>query len=494
MMAISPMKRPTRRSFLRSSLLIGSALTMAARPRAAWCQPVGANNDLRLAVIGTGQISSMHLGAIKDLRGARLVALCDVDPRNLAQKVERVGRWAKNLFTTTDARKILERSDVDAVIISTCDHWHALLAIWAMQAGKDVYVEKPLSQFVWEGRQVIDTVARSGRILQVGTQSRSGNALPELIAYLREGHIGRIRWIHALYNKLRENIGRKAPWTPDWLDYDLYCGPAPVVPLVRNQLHYDWHWFWNTGTGDATNIGVHVYDIARWISGHEGLPRRVMNVAGHFVVDDSAETPNTQLSFFDFGGIPIVQEIRGLPRSPGDDAMDAVRGLRSGVIVQCEGGYFSGYDGGFVYDNEGRKIKGFQGKGTRGHIANFLEAVRRRDSSLLTAPAATGHASSAACNFATISHRIGRQASLADIRSALPSFDAAQDIFSSVEKHVRAHGVDPDRQRFTLGPWLELDGATDTVRASAGLSKEALATAQLLTRGRRRAGFTLPGE
>lgn len=487
------MRLTSRRAFLRTSALFGAALA-AARPQSAWCQPAGANADIRLAVIGLGQISSMHLNAIRETPGVRLVALCDVDPRNLAQKLERVGRWAKNLHTTTDARKLLERPDIDAVVISTCDHWHALLAIWAMQAGKDVYVEKPLAQTVWEGRQVIDTVARTGRILQVGTQSRSGNALPELIAYLKEGHLGKIRWIHSLYYKLRENIGRKQPWVPDWLDYDLYCGPAPVLPLVRNQLHYDWHWFWHTGTGDATNIGVHVFDIARWISGHEGLPQRVMNVGGRFSVDDSAETPNTQLSFFDYGGIPIAQEIRGLPRAPGDDAMDAVLGIRSGVIVRCEGGYFSGYDGGFVYDNKGQKIKGFQGRGTKGHIANFAEAVRRRDASLLTAPVATGHASSAACNFATISHRVGRSASLGEIRAALPAFEGAQELFASVEKHVRAHGVDPEAHRFTLGPWLELDPKTETVRQAAGLSAEGLASARKLVRGERRKGFTLPGE
>ncbi|HTO04782.1 MAG TPA: Gfo/Idh/MocA family oxidoreductase, partial [Opitutus sp.] len=270
-------------------MTLAASATMAARfTPSTWAQAAGSNDAVRVAVIGLNDKGASHVNQLLNLAGVRVVALCDVDPRILAREVEKLKAQQISVFAHTDARRIFERDDVDAVVIATSNHWHALLTVWACQAGKDVYVEKPVSRTIWEGRKMVEAAGKYGRIVQSGTQFRSDTGWPEAIAWLRAGNLGKIRCIHTICYKLRESIGHRLPWYPDWLDYDLYCGPTPMVPLKRERLEYDWHWDWNTGNGELGNNGVHVIDIARRITGQNGLPARVTSVGGHFGVDDVA--------------------------------------------------------------------------------------------------------------------------------------------------------------------------------------------------------------
>ena len=207
------------------------------------------------------------LPACRKIKGVRIVALCDVDSAVLdCGSQQRRTTAARKVTGYQDIRKLLENDDIDAVTIATPNHWHSLAAIWAIQAGKDVYVEKPVSHEVWEGRQLVNAARKHSRIVQTGTQSRSSAALIEAIQWLREGNLGKIKLARGLCYKRRPSIGKTTgpQPVPATVNYDLWCGPAPLDPLRRAKLHYDWHWVWNTGNGDLGNQGIHQMDIARW--------------------------------------------------------------------------------------------------------------------------------------------------------------------------------------------------------------------------------------
>jgi predicted dehydrogenase len=462
------MKTIPRRSFLQqSALALGAGLAARSAPR-VWARPLGANDEIRVGVIGAGRKGSDLIEQILQLPGARLAAICDVDPRVLAQHVDGLAKQNLTVFATTDARALLAQRDVDAVVIASPNHWHALHTVWACEAGKDVYVEKPASHSVWEGVQMVKAAHRHGRVVQVGTQKRSDRAVPEVIAYLREGHLGKLLWVHAVCYKGREGIGRRLPWYPDWLDYDRFCGRAPMVPLVRDELHYDWHWYWDTGNGDLANIGIHEFDLARWVAGHDGAPRRVLSLGGRFAFVDAGETPNTQLTVFDYPDVPIFLENRVLPAKPGVKFMDHVQGVRQGIYVQCEGGSFAGRHGGVIFDQDGRKVKTFTGDGGSDHLANFLRAVRTRDVSTLAAPLEPGRVSTSSCLYGNISYRLGAPASIATVRSALGPVVSAGPLLDGLATHLEAHGVNLAEPRLTLGPWLEPDAGLATVHRVDG--------------------------
>jgi predicted dehydrogenase len=487
-----------RRAFLGFSAAAAGAGLASPLMRSARAQPMGANNAVRIAVIGlNGQAfgNSTHIRLLTEIPGVRLVGVCDVDPRILAREVEKLKTIEGQgpVFATTDARKIMERSDIDAITIATCNHWHALLTVWACQAGKDVYVEKPVSHTVWEGRKMIEAAAKYGRVVQAGTQRRSDFGWADVIQYLKEGHLGKIRWIHGLNFKLRDPWKRKLPWYPDWLDYDMYCGPAPMTPLEREKLHYDWHFSWATGNGDLANLGVHQMDIARWISGLTMPPRRVLSLGGRFLKDDASETPNTQVTIFDYDGLPFLFENRGLPAKPGVRYQDQVRGLRQGLIVQCEGGYYAGDRGGAAYDNKGAQIKKFPGEGGRFHMKNFVDTVRSRRTRDLAAPIEIGHGSTASCLYGNISYRVGRASRFDAARKALEGIAPAVDALDRMKEHLAVNGVDLEKQPLTLGRWLQIDGADGIAGVESGDESE-LARARYLLRETHRPPYVIPEE
>src|SRR5437764_6365081 len=291
------------------------------------------------------------------VKGTRLVALCDVDSNVLENEVKRCENKGEKVKGYTDIRKLLEDNDVDVVTIATPNHWHSLAAFWAVQAGKDVYVEKPVSHNVSEGRRVVEASRKYDRIVQAGTQCRTNPGLQEAIAWLREGNLGKIIRARGLCYKRRASIGKVdgAQPIPPHIDYDLWCGPAPMEPLMRKNLHYDWHWVWPTGNGDIGNQGVHEMDLCRWFVGNTTLPDSVMSIGGRFGYDDDATTPNTLITYYDYKPIPFIFEVRGLPSRAlrADEPKDRIIGMdafgkliRVGIWVQCENGYFAAGEGG----------------------------------------------------------------------------------------------------------------------------------------------------
>ena len=287
---------------------------------------------------------------------------CDLDPTFLDREVHEFKERGEKVATHRDLRRVFDDNSIDAVVIALPNHWHALATVWACQAGKDVYVEKPFSYNLWEGRQMVAAARKHGRMVQVGTQSRSSMLLRQAFDYLRGGQFGAIRYAHALVYRARDGIGTVDTPTPvpASVDYDLWCGPAAEGPLMCKQLNYEWHWFWGTGNGEMGNNGIHVIDVCRWALGQNQPPPRAMSIGGRFAFDDCGETANTQIALFDYQPAPLICEVRNVSRSRGNGSMGRFRNSNHGVVIDCEGGYFAGdSNGGAVFDHEGKKIKTF---------------------------------------------------------------------------------------------------------------------------------------
>jgi predicted dehydrogenase len=460
----------SRREFLGTSAAAASAaaLGLAWAGRAFAAQDAA---DVRLAQIGFNGQGTGHIGH----NHRNLVALCDVDANVLNRMADRLKRkHGYTLDTYTDFRKLLERKDIDAVSIATPNHTHAMIAVAAAQAGKHVYVEKPVSHNIWEGRQMIQAARQNNRLMQSGTQSRSSKSLQDAVEFVRAGNLGEIQYALGTCYKPRPSIGKlEQPLEiPNSLDYDLWCGPAEKKDLYRSRVHYDWHWDWNTGNGDMGNQGIHQMDIARWFLGESQLAPRTISIGGRLGYEDAGNTPNTQVVFLDYDKAPLIFETRGLPRSKEAQAdwgssMDRYRGSRIGVIVQCEKGYVlvPSYVEAIAYDNTGKEIKHWSvpDNSLGYHIQNFLGAVAANDSSRLNADIHEGHLSSALCHLGGISHQLGESTRAGEISDRIKGNELLSISFDRMASHLRANGVDidGDDSGLILGPWLELDPATE---------------------------------
>jgi len=451
------MSKITRRSFLKSSLAAGVTMTLLS----PYSRVRGANDDIRLAIVGVGGQGSGHIDYFRKLAGVRVVALCDADKDHLDKRVEDFKKRNETVEGYIDVRKLLEDKNIDAITTATPNFWHSLVVVWACQAGKDVYVEKPVSHNIWEGRKAVEAARKYNRIVQTGTQKRSDEGLIEAFKYIREGNLGAIKWARGFCYKPRGSIGKvNGPQPiPASVNYDLWCGPADMLPLMRKNLHYDWHWVWNTGNGDIGNQGIHEMDLARWALGQKGLAPGVIGIGGRFGYDDDAETANTQIAFFDYKPAPLIFEVRGLPRKAGESAMDVYRKVTQiGVVVQCENGYFAGGDGGgWTYDKDGNKLKQFKGEGGGAHHENFIKAVRSRKVSDLNADIEEGHASSALCHMGNISYRLGRKKSVEEIKATIKDNAELTDSFERFLTHLAANNVDVAKSPATIGPMLTMD-------------------------------------
>ncbi len=450
------MSNITRRDFLKSSMAAGVAMTLAA----PFSRVRGANNDIRLAVVGTGSQGGGHIKNFGKLPGVRIVAICDADKSHLDNHLENFIKNNQQVAGYTDVRKLLDDKNIDAITSATPNHWHSLVTVWACQAGKDVYIEKPASHEIWEGRKMVEAARKYNRIVQVGTQRRSSEAYRNAYEYINKGNIGKILWVRGFCYKQRPSIGKvNGPQAvPESVDYNLWCGPADMVPLMRQRLHYDWHWVWNTGNGDIGNQGVHEVDEARWALGDPKLPQRVICIGGRFGYVDDAETANTQIVFFDYKPAPLIFEVRGLPRKKDDKAMDNYRTIRIGVVVQCEKGYFAaGEGGGWIYDNDGNRIQQFAGSGGGGHHQNFIDAVRSRKVSDLNADIEVGHISAALCHIGNISYRLGKNMSVDEIKKTVGDNAELMDSFNRMVKHLKANEVDLEKEPIIMGPMLTMD-------------------------------------
>jgi predicted dehydrogenase len=498
------MPKITRRSFLAGTL--GSA-SFSAR---SWAQVPGANGDLRVAVVGLNGKGKDHIEAYRKLPGVRVVALCDVDAAVLDKIARSTEASGGSVQRFADYRELLTRPDIDVVSIVTPNHQHALEAIWALQAGKDVFVEKPVSHDLWEGQQLVRAAEKYGRIVQAGMQNRSSPAIAEAIAWQRAGHIGKVTVARGLCYKRRESIGKtKGPQpVPASVNYDLWLGPAPRAPLRRTRLHYDWHWQWATGNGDIGNQGNHQLDVARRFLGEAALPPRVRSVGGRLGYSDDGETPNTFLVSYDYPSAPLLFELRGLPAAlerapsgtpapattavgagvPSSSVMDQYRGLSVGNIIECEGGYISvpsrDYSSAQAFDPKGRLLREF--KGTASHYENFIQAVRSRRASDLNAPIAEGHLSSSLSHLANISLRIGHSARPSEVQEQLAARPLLAEAFSRLHDHLRKNEVDLERTPLTLGAALRLEPATQE------LVGEHASAARRLAKKSYRQPFVLP--
>lgn len=449
---------------LKSSL--AGSLAMAL----PFSRVLGANEDIRVAVVGINNQGSNHINWFRNIPGVRVVAICDADQMVIDREVKKFKDRNETVATYQDYRKLLESKEIDAVVTATPNHWHALVTVWGCQAGKDVYVEKPVSHTIWEGQQMVKAARAHNRIVQSGTQRRSDTGLQEAIAWIREGYLGKMTLVRGIVYVQRSSIGKvDGPQPiPQSVDYNLWCGPAPKGDLMRKRLHYDWHWVWPTGDGDFGNNGIHFIDICRWVVGHQKLPPRVLSVGGRFGYIDDGETPNTQLVYLDYQPVPILFELRGLPQSKGMNAMDHYLGTRAGTVVHCEGGYFVG---GWAYDNDGKKLKQFKCTEGAGHHANFINAIRSRNPSDLTAEVLEGHLSSALCHMGGISHRLGKQASSEAIMGSLSGSNGMSEAFDRMQKHLLVNSVDLEATPYILGPSLTMN--PDTERFTGSFAEEA---------------------
>jgi predicted dehydrogenase len=459
------MNKFTRRQFLKSSLISAASLNVlpafAAENQSAspGARPVGANGDIRYAVVGFNDRGKSHLSGMAELEGTRLVALCDVDSKVLAREMQKCEQKGQKVEGYSDIRKLLENKDIDVVTFATPNHWHALGSIWAIQAGKDVYVEKPVCHNVWEGRKIVEAARKYNKIVQTGTQSRSSHAIAEGIAWVREGNIGKILRARGLCYKRRASIGKvdgPQPIPPE-INYDLWCGPAPKEPLMRKRLHYDWHWVWPTGNGDLGNQGIHEMDVARWCLGVNQLSSRVLSIGGRLGYEDDGNTPNTLIVYHDYKPAPLVYEVRGLPASDVSQNMDKLHGASIGIIVECEGGMMviPDYKSARVLDKDGKEIKKFEGASS--HFANFVKAVRSRKYSDLHADILEGHLSSSLCHTANISYRLGKNQSPEQLRDAVKDNKDLSEMLGRMEEHLAANKVDLKKTPTKLGVALTMD-------------------------------------
>jgi predicted dehydrogenase len=485
-------KSLSRRSMLKGSLVAAAAVSVPWTAK-SWAAVVGANEDIRIATIGLNGRGKSHTDAWSKMKGVRLVGLCDCDVDVLQKEKERLmggGRSRGNRSASAatkpstrpteeaqaaerplqlelykDLRKVIDSKDIDAVSIATPNHWHSLAAIWALQAGKDVYVEKPVSHGVWEGRQLVNAARKYDRICQTGTQSRSSAAIREAIDWVREGNIGKIKVSRGLCYKRRGAIGRaeNESQVPGTVDYNLWSGPAAQEkPLHRVHFHYDWHWFWAYGNGDIGNQGIHQMDIARWALGKDHLSPKVFSVGGRFGYGykDDGETPNTQFAVHDYGDSLLIFEVRGLPAFPGASGMDKYRNESVGNIIECEGGYVTMPEGVVARDNDDKVIKTFKDKG-EDHFGNFIKAVRSRRREDLNADILEGHLSSALCHTSNISYRLGQEAKPREVFDAIKSDKAALETFRRFNEHLEMNDVSIVTDKATLGPVLTMDPKTE---------------------------------
>jgi predicted dehydrogenase len=399
------MTESSRRSFL----LAGAAALSAGRV-------AGANDKVNIGIVGIGGRGNDHIKAYATVPDARIAALCDVNQAALERGQATVkGLTGESPKGYDDMRKMFADKGVDAVSITTPNHWHALATIWACQAGKDVYCEKPACYNVHEGERMIETARRTGRMVQIGSQSRSMPHIIKAMQLLHEGAIGKVYMAKGLCFKRRKSIGHKENEpTPLGLNWDLFLGPAPMRPYNELRYKYNWHWFWDTGNGDIGNQGVHEMDIARWGLGEVMWPKSVVSTGGKYVYIDDQETPNTQLATFDYGDKQLVFEVRGLITG-GEGNM--IRGGTNFV-----GDIFYGEDGWMETTSEGFKVyKGEKGEqlamdekaakasDTAPHMENFIAACRSRDYKKLNAEVAIGVMSADLCHLANASYRSGRK-------------------------------------------------------------------------------------
>jgi predicted dehydrogenase len=453
---------------MKRSVTAGAALTLAPFARAR-----GANDDIRVAVVGIKGRGGSHIGNFDDMDDVRVAALCDVDRNVLEQRAKRFKDRNEEVDKYVDIRKLLENKNIDAISIATTNHWHSLATIWACQAGKDVYVEKPCSHNIFEGRKCVEAAKKYKRIVQHGTQSRSSSSWARKVAAIASGKYGKLLVSKAWASKNgsgRWSIGFKPiKEPPENLDFNIWLGPAKEQPYHENIVHYNWHWFWDFGNGEIGNQGVHQMDIARWAIPGGVLPKSAISMGGRWVnsteghppYTDQAQTPNCQLTIMDFGGPLLVFEVIGLVDRAGVDGKKYPK--KVGNEFYLEEGVIKGDK---FYPKGSNKAEPLVDvdvdMGPGGIFENFIHCMRTRKHSDLHADITEAHLSSACCHLGNISYRLGAQVSGKTRPDVLGKHEEIAKSWDTIQQTVKGTlGLDVSKNTYQLGPMLKFNPRTE---------------------------------
>ena len=459
----------SRRDFVETAFAMAAAALAAApqAPRAAEpaSSPAGPNDRLRVAVIGANGRGGEHIGQWAGMSDAELAVICDCDPGVAGRYEEKFKDAPRKPEYVQDIRRVLDRKDIDIISIATPNHWHALMSIWAMQAGKDVYVEKPCSHTVEEGRVMTQWARKLGRMCQMGAQSRGMSGMRDTIDFVKSGKIGAVKVAHALCYKRRPSIGlvdTPAP-VPPGLDFDLWAGPAPDIVPHRQRLHYDWHWNRLTGNGDLGNQNPHELDKARWGLGKQEFPKRVVSLGGRLGSIDNGDVANSQVTLFQWDDALLISDVRGLDMKTPVTHGTAAGPLGVGNIWWGTEGYVvsTNYQSGAAFDYAGAPLGTWSGGSSREHFANLVKAIRSRKHEDLYLDVEDGHLSSALAHLGNVSWQLGEKVAL----GARPTL-AANDhrvilTLDSFEDHLRDKAVDLAVTPLHLGRELSIDPKTE---------------------------------
>jgi predicted dehydrogenase len=465
-----PGKRFTRRQAVARSAVVAACAGQGGWWRSARADDAAAGtsplDEISVAILGCGIRGPAHAEELAGRHGARVTWVCDPDRGRAEKLADQIAlQSASRPRVASDLRTPLDDASLDVVTVATPNHWHALAAILAMEAGKEAYVEKPVCHSIEEGQRLAATARRLGRVCQGGTQARSLPCLRETRAFLAAGGIGKPTLARMLYTSHRPPIGGPGAFQPTaGVNYDLFCGPASLAPLTRPQFHYDWHWFWPTGDGDLGNNGIHFLDAARTMLDLSGPGSATISFGTRTGYADAAETPHTQTSLTLFPDVTLVTEIRNLK-----DVAD-VDGLAMGIQIH-------GSEGSVVWkahspevvvlDTAGMPVKTITGEGNHfgRHVANFLAAVRAHDPRLLAAEIGEGVQSTALCHLGNISYRLGEDLPFDDIVARIdarqPQDDAGK-LVDRVRRMLAANGCQPAGCTIRCGAWVETAGGEAT--------------------------------
>lgn len=435
--------RYTRRTLMKTAAVGAGALALGPTAKV-----LGANDKVRVAFIGLGGRGKGLLGSFSRNKNVAVAGLCDADEKNLGGQANKF----KDAFATSDLRKMLERKDIDAIVSATPNHWHALLTIWACQAGKHVYIEKPVSHTVYESRQMTKAARKYKRIVSSGFQNRSDTGLRPFFDRLHQGEWGKVNSVRVLTYRNRKSIGKlEKPLTPPAeVDYNLWLGPAADQPIMRPRFHYDWHWDYNTGDGDLGNQGPHETDLARWaLQDPMALPDSVECMGGRFAWDDAGNTPNMLLVRMMYGDVPITCETINVKRP-------AYQGIGVGVIINCEKGEFrGGRSGGKVLAPDGSELAKWKGNGN-GHYGKFIEAIEKNDASVLNSEVESAGYSSDLAHVSNIAYKAGKAMAHEEVMQRFGHDDDLKESIARYGTIRESHGVDAN-VKWTYGSKLTFD-------------------------------------
>ena len=436
-----------RRTFVK---VVGAGAVAASSATPSIASTRSANEKLRVAAIGFHGRGKDLIGAIKKSPDAKLVALCDADE----QVLNGMEKDNNKLDRTTDFRELLDRKDIDAIISATPNHWHALLSILAVQSGKHVYIEKPISHNMHESAMIAKASDKYGKMVQCGFQNRSDTGLLKFYKKLHAGDYGKVLMVHGACHRKRKSIGKRdTPLEiPKNINYDRWLGPAEDQPVMRPRLHYDWHWDFNTGNGDCGNQGPHEWDLLNWALGDpENLPSKMIAAGNRFGWNDAADTPNVMGCIGESNGIPVFFEVMDLVVPNAKAPYD--RGV--GVIIETEKGRFvGGRGGGRYYFHDGKSDDFTQSNHktrTNEHVQNFLDAILKNDRSFLRADCSVAGRSSSMAHMANISYQMGSEGAGKDIEAVFLASETGRSMLGRLRESTKAYA---QKNGIKVEPWL----------------------------------------